>query len=83
MEILYEDLKGPSEAWPRVKPFVADHKIAYPIVMGDDAFTRSYSVTALPVTYLIDKRGRIAATYMGVVDRANIEQNIRALLAER
>jgi peroxiredoxin len=51
--------------------------------MGDDAFTKSYSVTALPVTYLIDKRGRIAATYTGVVDRANIEKNITALLAER
>ena len=42
-----------------------------------------YSVNALPVTYLIDRRGRIAATYVGIVDRTNIEANIKALLGER
>jgi peroxiredoxin len=83
MDILYEDLKGPEEAWNLVKPFVADRHIKYPILMGDNAFTKSFSVTSLPVTYLLDKRGRIAATYSGVVDRANIEKNIKALLAER
>lgn len=83
MDILYEDLKGPAEAWSLVKPFVADHHVNYPILMGDDGFTKSYSVTTLPVTYLIDKRGRIAATYTGVVDRADVEKNIKALLAER
>jgi peroxiredoxin len=83
MEILYENLKGPEEAWRLVKPFVRDHHIDYPILMGDDAFTKSYSVTSLPVTCLIDKRGRIAATYVGVVERANIEHNIKTLLAER
>lgn len=83
MDILYEDLKGPAEAWRRVNPFVEAHKVDYPILMGDDRFTKRFSVDALPVTYLIDRRGRIAATYVGVVDRANIEENIRTLLAER
>jgi peroxiredoxin len=83
MDILYEDLKGPAEAWNLVNPFVQVNKVNYPILMGDDAITKSYSVTALPVTYLIDKRGRIAATYVGIVDRANIEANIKTLLAER
>lgn len=83
MDILYEDLKGPAEAWNLVRPFVAHYNVEYPILMGDDGFTKAYSVTALPVTYLIDKHGRIAATYIGVVDRANVEQNIRALLTER
>src|SRR3954469_24375593 len=27
MEILYEDLKGPAEAWRLVNPFVADHNL--------------------------------------------------------
>jgi peroxiredoxin len=82
MDILYEDLKGPAEAWSLVNPFVQAHKIDYPILMGDDGITRRYSVDALPVTYLIDKHGRIAATYAGIVDRANLEGNIKALLAE-
>ena len=83
MDILYEDLKGPAEAWSLVKPFVEAHKVDYPILMGDDGITKRYSVNALPVTYLIDRRGRIAATYVGIVDRTNIEANIKTLLAER
>ena len=83
MDILYEDLKGPAEAWSLVNPFVESHKVDYAILMGDDGTTKRYSVTALPVTYLIDSRGRIAAKYLGIVDRANIEANIRTLLAER
>lgn len=83
MDVLYEDLKGPAEAWSLVNPFVQAHKLDYPILMGDSGITMRYSVNALPVTYLIDRRGRIAATYVGVVDRANIEANIKALLAER
>ena len=83
MDILFEDLKGPAEAWKLVNPFVRTHNVDYPILMGDDAITKRFSVEALPVTYLIDNRGRIAATYVGVVDRANLETNIRALLVER
>ena len=83
MDISYEDLKGPAEAWSLVNPFVASNKVDYPILMGDDGITKRYSVEALPVTYLIDRRGRIAAKYVGVVDRANIEANIKSLLAER
>ena len=83
MDILYEDLKGPAEAWRLVKPFVETHKVDYSILMGDDGITKRYSVNALPVTYLIDRNGRIAATYVGIVDRANIEANIKTLLAER
>ena len=84
MDILYEDLKGgPAEAWRLVKPFIAGHNVTYPILMSDDRFTTSYSVTTLPVTYLIDKHGRIAATYTGVVDRADIEKNIKSLIGER
>jgi peroxiredoxin len=83
MDVLYEDLKGPAEAWELVNPFVKAHNVDYPILMGDDGISKRYSVEALPVTYLIDNRGRIAAKYVGIVDRSNLEANIRALLLER
>src|SRR6476469_7020085 len=76
MDTLYEDLKGPAEAWRLVNPFVETHKVDYRILMGDDGVTKRYSVDALPVTYLIDRRGRVAAKYVGIVDRANIEAHI-------
>src|SRR5207237_8369623 len=82
IDILYEDLKGPAEAWSLVNPFIEAYKVDYPILMGDDGITRRSSVSALPVTYLIDRRGRIAARYVGIVDRANIDANIHTHLAE-
>ncbi|HME07990.1 MAG TPA: hypothetical protein VKG25_13120 [Bryobacteraceae bacterium] len=83
MDILYEDLKGPDEAWSRVRPFIQEHKVNYPILMGDDQVTKSYAIEALPVTHLLDKHGRVAATYAGVADKEDVERNVKALLMER
>jgi len=48
MDIPYEDLKSPAEAWARVNPFVKEHHVSYPILLADDAVTKAYSITALP-----------------------------------
>lgn len=82
MDILYEDLKGPDEAWPLVNPFVAAHKVAYPILMGDGVVTTAYDINALPATYLIDRSGKVATKYIGLVDRDNLQSNLEALLSE-
>lgn len=81
-DIVYSDLKGPEEAWKLVKPFALERKIPYPIVMGDSRVTAAYEIKALPLTQLVDKQGRVAATYLGVVERKNLESNINALIAE-
>jgi len=84
MEVQYEALKGgPSEGWSRVKPWLREHPINYPVVMTDDAVMNAYGIKALPVTYLIDRHGRLAAEYAGLVDRDDIERNIKTLLSER
>ncbi len=83
MDLSYEDLKDAQEGWSRVKPFVQAHQIKYPILMGDDKVTKLYDIEALPLTHLIDAKGRIAATYVGVVDKNDIEANIKILLRER
>jgi peroxiredoxin len=83
MDILYENLKDAKEGWLRVNPFVQAHKVKYPILMGDSLVTKAYDINALPATYLIDKTGRIAATYLGLVDKGDVEANIKTLLKER
>lgn len=84
MDISYEGLKDSSEAWARVRPFVAKKGINYQIAMGDDAIAKAYGLDAYPATYLIDKSGRIAVAYKGlVVDKDNVETNIKGLLSER
>ena len=82
MDILYEDLKSAEEGWNKVKPFVLEHKVNYPILMGDDDVAKAYSINALPATYLIDGQGRIAAAYLGLVDKDDMEANIKKLLTE-
>lgn len=72
------------EGWKAVKPYLAQHPITYPIVLGNiDVLQKTFGLPAsLPVTLLIDKRGRIAATHVGVVERDAFEKDIRGLLDE-
>jgi len=83
MDIPYESLNSPAEAWKLVKPFVQTHQVNYSILMGDDGVTKAYAIKALPVTYLLDRRGSIAAEYPGLVDKDDVERNIQILLNER
>ena len=82
LDVMYEDLKSLAEGWMRVKPFAASHDLAYTIVLDDGSVEKAYDVTAMPATYLIDKGGRLAAAYVGIVDPANIKANVSTLLAE-
>lgn len=81
-DIPYEGLKTADEAWQKVRPFITAHKMNYPIVMGNDAVITAYGFQAYPATYLIDKSGHIAATYVGVVSKDDVDANITKLLAE-
>lgn len=71
------------DGWKVVKPFIETTKVPYRIVLGNDATASLYGISGMPDTFLIDRQGRLAATYTGMVDRDNIEKNIQAMLAER
>jgi len=83
LDIMYSDLKNAAEGWAHVKPFVKTKGITYSILLDDGSVEKAFKVTALPATYLIDRAGRIAATYIGVVDPVDLEANIKTLLSER
>jgi peroxiredoxin len=71
------------KGWPVVKPFLASAKVSYRIVLGDDRTAQEYGIQSLPDGYLIDRQGRIAAVYSnGLVDKDNLETNIRMTLQE-
>ena len=82
LDVSYENLKNSDEGWSRIRPFVRTYKVDYPILMGNDQVTKLYEIQALPLTYLIDRRGRIAATYTSLVDKNDVATNIQALLAK-
>jgi cytochrome c biogenesis protein CcmG/thiol:disulfide interchange protein DsbE len=69
------------DGWKSVKPFVREKKINYRIVLGNEELARRYGgVAALPMTLLIDRAGRIAASRTGLVDKEAWENQIRTLL---
>ena len=67
--------------WKDVKPFVAEKKINYPVVLGDDHTSDLYGdVEALPTTFMIDRDGRVASVHVGLVDRKEFDDAIQKLL---
>jgi peroxiredoxin len=72
-----------AEGWEKVKPYLEQHPITYPIVVGDEDFAKLYDVTSMPVTLLIDRRGRIADWHVGMVVQDAWEAEILKLLKER
>jgi cytochrome c biogenesis protein CcmG/thiol:disulfide interchange protein DsbE len=71
------------DGWNSVRPFLREHKINYPIVIGNwDTMTKSFGFDSMPATLLIDRGGRIADTHVGMVDKAAFEREIQTLLKE-
>ena len=72
------------DGWKAVKPFIEQKKLNYPVVIGTEDLAKKYGgVDALPVTFLIDREGKIASTHTGLVDKAAVEHEIQKLLQAR
>ena len=71
------------DGWRVVKPFIKAAAVPYRIVLGNDSIAKTYGISNMPDTFLIDRDGRIAATYVGIVNRDNLDRNIRLLLAQK
>ncbi|MEP6546362.1 MAG: TlpA disulfide reductase family protein [Gammaproteobacteria bacterium] len=60
---------------------IARRPTAYPILMGDAKLGETFGgVLGLPLSYLIDPKGRIVARYQGNSDLAKMEAQIKRLL---
>jgi len=69
------------EGWNIVKPFLAEEKINYRILLGNDSVGTLYGgVDSLPTTFVIDREGNIAATHIGLVSKSDYEDEIVQLL---
>jgi cytochrome c biogenesis protein CcmG/thiol:disulfide interchange protein DsbE len=69
------------EGWSVVKPYVADRRINYRIVVGTEKVGQAYGgVESLPTSFIIDKEGRIVSTHVGLVSKSDYEDEIVQLL---
>ena len=71
------------DGWKSVRPFIAGMRVNYRMVLADEQITRLYGgVDALPVTVIIDRSGRIAETYTGLIGHDGFEAAIRRCLGK-
>ena len=71
------------DGWKAVKPFIKAEAIPYRILLGNDSTAKAYGIVQMPDTFVIDRKGRIAATYVGMVDRRGLDRNIQTLLTQK
>lgn len=70
------------DGWKAVRPFINTAGVPYRIALGNNVTASKYGIDSMPDTFLIDRNGRIAAKYTGLVDKDNLEANIRKMLAQ-
>jgi len=69
--------------WNVVKPFLAENHVPYRMLLGNEATMKRYGIENLPDTFLIDRKGKVAAAYREtLVDKDDVEAKIKALLSK-
>jgi peroxiredoxin len=79
LDLIGLDMYGESPAM--IRGFMKKAHMEYPVAVGTEAIGKQFGVTTLPMTLLIDRQGRIAASHTGLVNRAEFESEVRALLS--
>ncbi|MEW5841976.1 MAG: TlpA disulfide reductase family protein [Bacteroidota bacterium] len=65
----------------QVVGFIKDKGINYPVVYGNQNVTELYGgIEAIPTTFIIDKQGKIVASYQGLMPALTYENHVRKLL---
>jgi len=73
------DAKG----WAAVTPYLAQHAVDYPVLLGDAAIARRYGgLKTLPRTLFLDRAGREVARYDAALEERATRRVVEALLAE-
>ncbi len=68
----------------KVAQFVKEMGVNYTIAVDDNSVSEKYGdVEDLPTTFYIDRNGKIIQFAMGLVDRDEIEQKMKAALATK
>jgi peroxiredoxin len=72
------------DGWSKVKPFVTENKINYPVVLMDKKVVSDYgNFNAIPTTFVVDKNGDIVDTHTGVMTMSQLESKIQPLLKSK
>jgi thiol-disulfide isomerase/thioredoxin len=74
---------GPATA-DDLRPFVRKFKISYPVVVASQGLIRDFDPgEAIPVTFILDKQGRVRHKQVGAVDQDTLNEWFDRLAAEK
>src|SRR5262245_4890310 len=69
------------DGWTSVARYLDETAINYPVLLATEDIVKRYGgVGAVPMTFVIDREGRIAATHVGLLNRDDLEREILKLL---
>lgn len=73
------------DGWSAVKPYLAEHKVNYRVLLGDDSVTQLYGgVESLPTSFVIDREGKVAfAPHVGLINKNEYISEIQSLLEDK
>jgi cytochrome c biogenesis protein CcmG/thiol:disulfide interchange protein DsbE len=71
------------DATDKALAFLREHDISFPSLRDRDReYNRDLQVTGYPETFIVDRKGRIAAMYRGPVTQRWLDEKLPPLLAE-
>jgi peroxiredoxin len=69
------------DGWSKVAPYIEEVKINYPVVLGSTKVVQQYGgIEAIPTTFIVDKKGYIVASQVGLLSKELLEQKLKSLL---
>ncbi|MFI5202612.1 MAG: peroxiredoxin family protein [Candidatus Kapaibacterium sp.] len=72
------------EGLARVKPWIDKHPVPYPIMLPDTKVAAAYGdMASIPVTFIIDRKGIIRTSFVGIRKKDVVEGLFKPLLAEQ
>jgi len=64
-----------------VAPFIKNYGINYPVVYADGNVVMQYGgINSIPTSFIIDKEGKIVASYVGLISSLTYENHIKKIL---
>ncbi len=67
-----------------LKPFIENYKINYPVVLGDEKVVNDYGgISAIPTSFIIDQKGNIVDSHVGLVPKTVYSDKIKVLLKKK
>ncbi|MGI8962475.1 MAG: peroxiredoxin family protein [Bryobacteraceae bacterium] len=72
------------DGWAAIKPYAAEHKMNYRVLLGNDSVSQLYGgVDALPTSFVIDRDGKIDSVHVGLAGKDEYLNEIQSLLGEK